>query len=288
MAGITWTDLLYPGCATQYFEAQQRPNFAVDDCAFNTGIAWWLAELSRLVYRQDSEEISAPLEPRRGACLTQVEWEQIEFFHDCDHGTQAFLVQPCSRTCAALVFRGTDQNIRDFLCDVEIGSVLGEGSSVHAGFKRGLDCVWPNIERALNALTVPVFYAGHSLGGALAILAAARRAPTSVYAYGAPRVGNKAFVRQLKHVPIFRVVHGDDIVATVPPEIIGFEHVGEEVRIGAAARVSTTTSFDLRALWNEMLAPPKALADHAPINYVLHLAMHLAAQKPMSSSAADT
>lgn len=56
----------------------------------------------------------------------------------------------------------------------------------------------------LAKLGCPVFYTEHSLGAALATLAAARRAPKAGYAFGSPRVGNQAFTSTLASVPIRR------------------------------------------------------------------------------------
>jgi len=267
---IAWSDVLYPGEACNFFAASPVPAFASHDADFNFANAWWLAELSRLVYRQDIEEVVRPLEPRRAYFLANVGLQQCAFFHDSSNGTQAFLVKAISpQPFAALVFRGTDQNIRDLLCDLEIGSSLGSGVRVHAGFERAFASIWPQIEQELTAIDLPLFYAGHSLGAALATIAATRRKPVAVYAYGSPRVGNAAFAAQLAGVPVYRVVHGDDLVTFVPPEALGFCHVGKEVRLGAAA--SPARTFDVRALWEQWRLPPKALADHAPLNYVTHI-----------------
>jgi hypothetical protein len=55
-------------------------------------------------------------------------------------------------------------------------------------------------------------------------------------------------------------------VTTVPPEILGFRHAGNERRIGNTAR--RPLQFDAADLWNRLTTPIDALADHAPISYV--------------------
>jgi hypothetical protein len=97
-------------------------------------------------------------------------------------------------------------------------------------------------------------------------LAAARRAPQAVYAYGSPRVGDAQFVERLRAVPVFRLVHGNDIVPTLPPEQLGFRHAGEERRIGERAPLAL--DFDVRAMWDRLTTPIGPLADHAPLRYV--------------------
>jgi hypothetical protein len=87
-----------------------------------------------------------------------------------------------------------------------------------------------------------------------------------VYAFGAPRVGDARFVQKLASIAVYRIVHGGDIVCTVPPEALGFRHAGEEHRIGVA--VPSPLQFDIPSLWNRLVTPVAPLADHAPVNYV--------------------
>src|SRR5262245_57879144 len=93
------------------------------------------------------------------------------------------------------------------------------------------------IARPPNPLVV---FTGHSLGGALAVIAAERamRAniaqATCVYTFGSPRTGGSAFfdryTQRLGDVT-FRLVHGTDIVATVPPALNNrFLHVGRLIQ----------------------------------------------------------
>jgi triacylglycerol lipase len=136
---------------------------------------------------------------------------------------------------------------------------------VHEGFAGALDGVWKHIAPVLADLEGPVFYAGHSLGAALATLAAVRRAPAAVYTFGSPRVGDARFAAAAATLPIYRVVDDADLVATVPPEQLGFSHAGELHRI-----VPKLGPFRLSLLvWlQRLIGPAKPLADHAPINYV--------------------
>lgn len=84
----------------------------------------------------------------------------------------------------------------------------------------------------------PLLVTGHSLGGALALLAALDiralfpSVKVALYTYGQPRVGNLEFSNyadQLLPISYKRVVHYDDMVAHVPPRISGYQHAGDEV-----------------------------------------------------------
>jgi len=166
---------------------------------------------------------------------------------------------------AVLVFRGTEQTPKDMLIDIDTGRFpLDENKiDVHDGFQKALDSVWGEIEAALKLLpeNCPVFYTGHSLGAALATLAAANHPPRAVYTFGSPRVGNQKFVDALNKKPfaIYRVVDDQDSVATLPPQAMGFRHVGKEQKLTADQGNSSN---------NQFFDPPKPLADHAPVNYV--------------------
>ena len=133
---------------------------------------------------------------------------------------------------------------------------------VHQGFRKALDSVWNSIDKELATLTCPVFYTGHSLGAALATLAALRRAPRALYTFASPRVGNEVFVVSFGSLPIFRIVDDKDALTLLPPEALGFRHVG-------ALQLLTDPTVDSCRDWPKHLsALPKPLADHAPINYV--------------------
>ncbi|KAL6759740.1 Alpha/Beta hydrolase protein [Haematococcus lacustris] len=87
-----------------------------------------------------------------------------------------------------------------------------------------------------------VYITGHSLGGALATLCAyelaARQSPErarqaiTMYSFGAPRAGNKAFAARYNTlVPdSWRVTNSNDIIPSVP-RLLGYAHVKHSVRI---------------------------------------------------------
>ena len=172
---------------------------------------------------------------------------------------------------AVLVFRGTEQNIQDYFTDLKIGelSLASNKKDAHDGFTQALDSVWREMDAALGQLNCPIFYTGHSLGAALATLAAARHAPNAVYTFGSPRVGNPAFVASLGQVPIYRIVDAEDVVTTVPLEDLEFRHIGTEIRLIAPWH---------KFIFNYFFGPPKRLADHAPINYVDRIKIPIAGQ----------
>ena len=151
----------------------------------------------------------------------------------------------------------------------------GPGGKVHQGFSRALRGAWGQVRPALEGVAGPCLYTGHSLGAALATLAASLTPPRAVYTFGSPRVGDAAFADSLKGIPIHRVVNQRDLVPTLPPPggAFGFCHVGTAHHLGPggasdpeSAEPSQPTPFLLPG--KVSLAPPAFLSDHAPVNYL--------------------
>ena len=124
---------------------------------------------------------------------------------------------------------------------------------VHQGFLTAYDSVRYQAVSLLDSITSSggkwkVYVTGHSLGGALATLAAfelaSRQGPArarqevAMYSYGSPRAGNKAFA-SLYNLAVhnsWRVTNSNDIVPSVP-RLMGYCHVKHAVRVGGTVGV---------------------------------------------------
>ena len=188
---------------------------------------------------------------------------------------------------AALVFRGTNALETWFSHLNTRQSGWSVGGAVHFGFKNEFYKIWNEVNDCLSEMPskLPVFYAGHSLGGALATLAASRRPPAALYTFGSPRVGDAEFVHSLRGVPVFRVVNNRDPVTLLPPSRMPFDfhHVGELYHYPRGGGCETNPSVGNTAalsgvnwaIWaacrayldRRFAGPPEFLSDHAPINY---------------------
>lgn len=113
------------------------------------------------------------------------------------------------------------------------------GCLAHAGFYASWGEVASRTLAAVRAAkaanpTYKVVATGHSLGGAVATLAAAyiRQAgiAADLYTYGSPRVGNVAFVAFVTDQPggEYRVTHTDDPVPRLPPILLNYRHTSPE------------------------------------------------------------
>lgn len=155
--------------------------------------------------------------------------------YDMGGSTQAFGCSDGERFFVA--FRGTEAQPVDWITDGRFGPISGPlGGRVHSGFALALNEVWDDL-----AGTVPsgktVWFTGHSLGAALAMLAAARHveaggAVAGVYTFGQPRTGLADFAAtygaRLGDVT-FRFVNHIDLVTRVPLLVQGFRHAGRRM-----------------------------------------------------------
>lgn len=128
-----------------------------------------------------------------------------------------------------LVTRGTHKtSAEDWLTNLTIAMEPGPGGAlVHAGFNRLRKTMQDQIDQSLRAAGAfrRMHIVGHSLGGALATLNGAEMIArgerrVSIYTFGAPRVGNWAFVNWLDNAigseNIRRVFHPADPVPMIP------------------------------------------------------------------------
>ena len=140
-----------------------------------------------------------------------------------------------SRRTLVLAFRGTEKKVSDWLTDARcVPAVQGE-ARVHTGFLEAFtaarDDTGRNVKEVVENILarpdardgaggpLPLFITGHSLGGALALLATRLVAPDvngACYTFGAPRVGNYEYFRFVR-TPVYRVVNSADVVPRVPP-----------------------------------------------------------------------
>jgi hypothetical protein len=283
----SWKALLKPGEAPLFFDVHAQARFQSEKSDFSHINAWWLAEFSRLVYRLGRDETeSPPAGPSRNEILNSIGFQELEFIRS--ETAQCAIIKPLGLSevrFRVLVFRGTDELI-DWLTNLGVRLTRWAGAGlVHEGFRDAFESVWPETERLLAEDDSPVFYTGHSLGAALATLAAAKRPPRALYTFGSPLVGDKTFAMSLSGVKAYRIVNNRDIVTTVPPPF-GFQHAGELYYIAHDGSIlvspdDVTVALDrlkrdraathIQDLSRAITNAPDYLADHAPVNYVARL-----------------
>jgi triacylglycerol lipase len=192
--------------------------------------------------------------------------------------TQAYLATDADNVVVA--YRGTESpltldGVKDWLLtdannflivpEGRIGTdfaAAGVGARFHRGFMTALADIWDPkfqaVQAALKEKKRPLWLTGHSLGGAIAVLAAWRLERQfvkvhQIVTFGGPMVGNdacvKAFDKQFKD-RIYRFVNFEDLVPRLPTVSLidnSYGHCLTEVLVGAAASAgkAAATVFDL-------------------------------------------
>ncbi len=187
-----------------------------------------------------------------------------------------------------VAFRGS-ASLRNWITDAEFHRTPltplrpfpgGSRPEVHRGFRTALDSVLDPLIDALGGcpppgaspVTRPLHLTGHSLGGALAILAALELSRlgfpiAGVYTFGQPRVGNRDF-KALYETPgpdgahlgdrTFLFVFQEDLVPRIPclPALYDpYRHVGNAVFISSLPSAPTDADLWLNPpLWRVLLS----------------------------------
>ncbi len=300
----TLANILPPNRDHCFFEDHDRHPFDPRPSRFSRLNAWWLAEASLLAY--DDPEHAIPSFGRAG-------------FDAAASGQAAGCVRYYVATTEETVivaFRGTrvlkwdiepkiTDAVRGVIEDVCIdanciGSSWAGHGIVHRGFQSAWQSLSQDLESTLRELTDTkprrsVWFTGHSLGGALATLAASQWPHAAgLCTFGSPAVGDEMFASHFC-VPAFRFVHGHDVVPRLPPQLPtgvagAYRHVGRlkylchEGRLHAEFPPATSivdrivgqvmhTRETLARLWQGELGllPGDAFLDHTPLYYALRL-----------------
>jgi hypothetical protein len=276
-----------------FFESVQDHPLQSLDTALNLRNAWWMADAALLAYSNEADVRKAFADAGLAADVTSFKGV---------HTTQAYVIAMPEAIVAT--FRGTQvddflSSVLDFAVDAQfLPKPNAHGHLVHAGFLAALKEVWAQVAAHLAAEQTkrprPLWLTGHSLGAALATLAAdlcgdePALGLRGVYTFGSPRVGDRNLGANIR-VPVFRFRNDSDIVPHLPLGLL-FRHVGELQFIDAAGHLhrdlprSTEMALDpgarsisprealtmkpqIRSGGAPDLPVPGFLADHAPINY---------------------
>lgn len=202
--------------------SHRLPPFAVSSLRQN-GFDWRaalsLAMASDLVYAEDSKLIQSTV---RGWGFNECHFIQKD-------RTECLIAR--IENLVLIVFRGT-QGLRDWLSNLDLLPMKLPMGRVHRGFHEQFATVQASIEAIVHAdSNTEIMLAGHSLGGAIATIAAAKWNKTyrikALYTFGQPAVGNDVFADSMGNnyqSNYYRFVNDADVVARVPP---GYTHAGQ-------------------------------------------------------------
>ncbi|MFY8272584.1 lipase family protein [Pseudoalteromonas sp. SSDWG2] len=221
------------------------------------GNAYWMAVLSDFVYlhMEDSQRT-----PDKVGILTRLQALDSSFMDvvvASKNSAQGMMVEHQDYFC--LAFRGTDETL-DWIDNVNAIPVSHLFGEFHRGFWNSVQDVWEILfgQYQMRAREPgnqkPLFLTGHSLGGAMATIAAAilceRDIPfSSCYTFGQPRAMSKATARLFNvecHNRFYRFHNNNDIVTRVPARLMGYSHVGQYFYISEEKEIHPEPGFWFR------------------------------------------
>ena len=179
-----------------------------------------------------------------------------------------------------LCFRGTEPNeFSDILADLNAWPDKAQvGGRVHNGFQNELEKIWEDIIEILEVNKDKELYiTGHSLGGAMATIAASRLKDEieALYTYGSPRVGTRKFVKSFSNVEHYRHVNNNDVVTSIPLALMGYVHHCSPRYINYHGHIRPFTPWQrLKDKWRGRLAsikqwkPFDGASDHGMDYYI--------------------
>lgn len=229
--------------------------------SLNSGTAYWMARFAKVAYHRRGDG-----SPDAAAILADLQGEDpgvvsVIPFHQ--KSSSAVLVEHADYF--ALAFRGTDE-LRDWVDNVNTIPIAALFGSFHRGFYFATERIWPQLVkyylqrrqelRQEDQKPKGLFLTGHSLGGAMATVAAShlieRDFPfTGVYTFGQPRAvsARTADVFNGRARSRFhRFQNNNDVVTRVPARMMGYSHVGTYMHILQNKRIVQDPGLWLRFL----------------------------------------
>jgi Lipase (class 3) len=222
-------------------------NFSAD-AGFNQGNALAMAWMSQLAYETGQPDKIPQIADR-------LQLDRVDIVREPAKSTLPMSdtrgVIASKGDALLIAFAGTDPlNLLNWVSNFSPGRLSADA---HEGFVDAAAAVWERVGAAIEQGVKDrrrLFVTGHSLGAAIALatldhalsvklIDKTRGDDAQVFVFGAPRVGRKDFVTRYDEAfgeTTYRLVHGKDIVPTVPPSELGFHHVGRFLRCESGAK----------------------------------------------------
>lgn len=198
------------------------------------------AEWSSFIYERNIKDVKAHIRTTLPGCAFEI-----------------YFIKGCEVICLSLphkketwiICRGTDfETMNDLLANVNVTRTKDTILSniwIHMGFVVEANKVWDRILQFVYSHACKhyhkLIFTGHSLGGAIALLMAARMAHTcpilfsECFTFGAPCIGGVSWAHWFslqKNLTHIRFDHNNDIVPKLKSlQLMGYRHVGTRMYI---------------------------------------------------------
>ena len=265
------------------------------DTSFSAEKSYFFALASKLAYAKPKAIESE---------LKRFGFYKARVITNTETGTECFVA--ATKEFIVISFRGTELSFKDWMTDFQFlhtDGPLGEG---HSGFIKAYRSVADELEEAIKYCRyrtkkrIPngygemkdlfnkqhpqsIWLTGHSLGGALASVAAAHRVERclpvdGVYTFGSPRVfewDTAIKYDQSAGDRTFRFVNNVDIVTRLPKRLMNYRHIGSLKYFDENGVLKEDPSWWSRfvdaiqgSFEDFMVKGPAAIKDHAIDDYI--------------------
>ncbi len=218
-----------------------------------------LARYSALAYK-DLATVQAALPDARVTLLDR-------------NDSQAYVLEFEDHT--VVPFRGTQFiSMTDVIRNAKVRMVplgIAQGGKVHRGYLEAVDAIADDLAQVMIDAKRPHYYIGHSAGGSAATIARTRQPyPDFTFTFGAPKVGDRTFVKAQARHHLIRYVHARDIAPKHARPWQGYRHGGVFMKIARDGKVT-----ERKWRWYNDIILPSSLTigtlDHRIGEYVAKL-----------------
>lgn len=291
-------ELKLPHPTYHYFISAQKYPFDSEASEFSLANAAWLTDLTFLAYA-DKNFITAQLHK-----VGLIGEPHFIGFDQALESTQCVIVH--NAEIIVVIFRGTEfhpKRILNAMLDtsVDMHAVMTKtpelGGFIHKGFLEKAQAIYSDIVNALAKIrtTQTIWFTGHSMGGALAILAAKlyavrkQQSVNGIYTIGCPHVGDETFTT-LYQLPLFCLINYQDPITRMPewgkvPHGLlnskNYAAIGKAIflnKTGELSYVDTRPSVISNLLqvgFTSGISFVLGMLDHAPLRYSKRIWKHL-------------
>ena len=269
---------------------QPKFSFNARSAKYHPKNAYWLSVCSDLSYNS--------VKTIRQTIMDRWKLDRFNFISRKD--SQCFITS--NKKIIIISFRGTEKDeVGDILCDLDMSQSNAYGGKVHRGFVDAYRQLKSSLMAKIKEHRThnqPIWLTGHSLGGALAMIAAMDLSEKKlnvkgVYTFGQPRVGDAEFTRLYDRRfrgKSFRFVNKDDQVPELPPAKVKLGHRaylhythGDQVIYIASRNRMTLNYRRSKNILNQIESISNAAPSHASDSYVKALLKNID-YNPMTSN----
>ncbi len=238
--------------------------------------AYHLARIARAAYSDDPALTHAPL------------WIGVPAVSTF-RAPRVFGLAAANTEDVVVAFRGTHED-REWVEALAYGQTRWAAGRAHSGCAKLVEAAWTQLLAALydtGAATRRLWLTGHSIGGAIALLAALRLEHEgfdvhAVTTFGTPAVMDRAAASGFT-CRVTRVVNNEDIVPNIswPSLMDTYTHAGERILLTASGRVAAghhadhlARRIDRAHSIGQGVLPAGPLHDHRIETYIEKLRHH--------------